>query len=129
LEYGPDVGMNVFRKMYMNFALAPSAALLVFGAARYRNILSRLLTWRPVMILGDASYSIYLLHFMVLMVAFRLIGPAVHGDVFNAMAFVLYTAATPLISILMYSCYEAPARRWLRRLWRDDPGRVAPAKS
>jgi peptidoglycan/LPS O-acetylase OafA/YrhL len=129
LEYGPDVGVNVFRKMYMNFALAPSAALLVFGAARYHNVFSRLLTWRPVMILGDASYSIYLLHFMVLMVAFRLIGPTVHGDVFNTVVVVLCTVATLLISILMYTYYEAPARRWLRRLWRDDPGRVAPAKS
>src|SRR5580704_5392348 len=47
-EYGPDVGMNVFRKMYMNFALAPSAALLVFSAARYHNVFSRLLMSRPL---------------------------------------------------------------------------------
>jgi len=129
LEYAPDVGMNVFRKMYMNFALAPSAALLVFSTARYHNVFSRLLTSRPFVVLGDASYSIYLLHFMVLMLAFKLIGPTVHGDGFNTVALILCTVATLLISILLYSYYEAPARKWLRRLWRDDPTRVAAAKS
>jgi peptidoglycan/LPS O-acetylase OafA/YrhL len=129
LEYGPDVGMNVFRKMYMNFALAPSAALLIFSAARYRNIFSQLLSSRPLLVLGDASYSIYLLHFLVLMLATKLIGPTVHGDVFNTMALILSTAGVLLISILLYRCSEAPAREWLRQLWRDDPKRVAAAKS
>jgi peptidoglycan/LPS O-acetylase OafA/YrhL len=128
LEYAPDVGINVFRKMYMNFALAPSAALLVFSAARYRNVFSWLLSSRPLMVLGDASYSIYLLHFMVLMLATKLIGPTVHGDVFNTMALILCTAAVLLISVLLYRCYEAPARKWLRQLWRDAPS-VAAAKS
>ena len=41
--YGPGVGMNVFEKMDMNFALAPSAALLIFCAARYRSSVSWLL--------------------------------------------------------------------------------------
>jgi peptidoglycan/LPS O-acetylase OafA/YrhL len=128
-EYAPDVGMNIFRKMYMNFALAPSAALLVFSAARYRNVFSRLLTSRLFVVLGDASYSIYLLHFMVLMLATKLIGSTIHGDGFNTVALILSVAATLLISILLYSYYEAPARRWLRRLWRDDPARMAPAQS
>jgi len=51
LMYAPDVGANVFRKMYMNFGLAPSAALLVFCVARYDNVFSRLLTSRPALIL------------------------------------------------------------------------------
>ena len=63
----------------MNFALAPSAALLVFSAARYYNVFSRLLTSRPAIILGDASYSIYLVHYLVLVIATSLIGSAVHG--------------------------------------------------
>ena len=66
---------------------------------------------------------------MVLMLAIKLIGPTAHGDVFNTMALILSTAAVLLISILLYRCYEAPARKWLRQLWRDDPKRVAAAKS
>jgi len=57
LMYAPDVGTNVFRKMYMNFGLAPSAALLVTCAARYRNVVSRLLISPPAPVLGDASYT------------------------------------------------------------------------
>jgi peptidoglycan/LPS O-acetylase OafA/YrhL len=129
LEYGPDVGMNIFRKMYMNFALAPSVALLVFSAARYRNVFSRLLTSRAFLVLGDASYSIYLMHYTVLMIATKLIGSTVRTELYDALAFVLCTVATLLISILLYRCYEAPARKWLRQLWRDHPKRVAAAKS
>jgi hypothetical protein len=128
-EYGPDVGMNVFRKMYMNFAQAPSVALLVFSAARYHNVFSRLLASRPFLVLGDASYSIYLVHYTVLMIAAKLIGSAVHSELFNALAFVLSTVVILLISILLYRCYEAPARTWLRQLWRDRPKRLAAAKS
>ena len=59
LSYGPGVGMNVFEKMDMNFALAPSAALLIFCAARYRSSVSWVLNTRAAIALGDASYSIY----------------------------------------------------------------------
>jgi peptidoglycan/LPS O-acetylase OafA/YrhL len=126
--YAPDVGMNVFRKMYMNFGLAPSAALLVFCAARYRNVFSRLLTTRPMLVLGDASYSIYLLHYVVLMIATKLIGAAVHGAIFNAVALILSTIATLVVSILLYAYYESPARKGLRRLWRDKRPPVVMAK-
>jgi peptidoglycan/LPS O-acetylase OafA/YrhL len=65
----------------------------------------------------------------VLMIATKLMGSVVHTVLFNALAFILSTAAILLISILLYRCYESPARKWLRQLWRDDPKRVAAAKS
>jgi len=119
-EFSPDVGTNVFRKMYMNFALAPSAAILVFCAARYRNVLSRLLTSRPALLLGDASYSIYLTHFLVLMVDFKLFGaPGQRGNAFNVAVLGATIVATLLLSIALYAYYEVPARKWLRQMWRD----------
>ena len=119
-EFSPDVGTNVFRKMYMNFALAPSAALLIFCAARYRNVLSRLLTSRPALLLGDASYSIYLTHFLVLMVDFMLFGaPAQRGTAFNVAVLSATIVSTLVLSIALYAYYEAPARKWLRELWRS----------
>ena len=83
LEYSPDVGINIFRKMNMNFALAPSAALLIFCAARYRNAASWLLTSRPAVALGEASYSIYLVHYVVYATAIKLIGSGPHGIVYD----------------------------------------------
>jgi hypothetical protein len=119
LEYSPDIGINIFRKMYMNFALAPSAAALVFCAARYRNVFSRLLTSPPALKLGDASYSIYLVHFLVLMAVFKFIGPAAHGALFDTLTLLLAIAAVLAVSMLLYTYYEAPARNWLRRRWRS----------
>jgi peptidoglycan/LPS O-acetylase OafA/YrhL len=129
LMYSPDVGANIFRKMYMNFGLAPSAALVVFCVARYDNVVSRLLTSRPALILGDASYSIYLTHFLVLMVAFKLIGTVVHGAIFNAVALTLSTLSILLVSVLLYTFYELPARKWLRRLWGAKRPQAALAKT
>jgi len=117
LQYSPDVAPNIFRKMYMNFGLAPSTALLLFSAARYRNVLSRLLTSRPALLLGDASYSIYLTHFMVLMIDFKLFGPpSQHGTLFNMTVLSATIIATLLISVALYAYYEAPMRKWLRQL-------------
>jgi hypothetical protein len=117
LEYSPNVGMNIFRKLSMNFALAPSAALLIFCAARYRNLFSRLLMSGPAIVLGDASYSTYLVHFGVLAAFVVLAGSVVHGVVFDTLKLIVVMAAIILISILLYRYYEVPARKWLRQLW------------
>ena len=101
---------------------------MVFCAARYRNVFSRLVTTRPALVLGDASYSIYLLHYVVLMIATKLIGAAVHGAIFNAAALILSTIATLVVSILLYAYYESPARKGLRRLWRHKRPPVVMAK-
>ena len=71
LNDGPDAGAepycaNVVCKMNMNFALAPTGALLVFCGARYKTVGSRILMSRPILLLGGASYSIYLVHDIVL---------------------------------------------------------------
>jgi len=62
------------------------------------------------------------------MVAFKLIGAAVHGAVFNAAALTLSTLAILLVSVLLYKYYELPARRWLRQLWGAKRRQAALAK-
>lgn len=118
VEYSPDVEMNIFRKMSLNFALAPSGALLIFCAARYLNSGSRLLNSRPAMLLGNASYSIYLVHFGLLMFVAGRIGT--HGIVLDLLTVVVVGAMVLLISILTYRYYEDPARKFLRRLARPS---------
>jgi hypothetical protein len=121
VEYSPDVPMTIFRKMNMNFALAPSVALLVFCAARYQSAASRLLTSRPAIALGEASYSIYLVHSIVLISAVKLTGNVVHGTAYNVVKLIALMAIVVAISLLLYAYYEAPARSWLRRRWRSRP--------
>jgi peptidoglycan/LPS O-acetylase OafA/YrhL len=129
LAYSPDVPLTIFRKMAMNFALAPSVALMVFCAARYQCVASRLLTSRAAIGLGEASYSIYLVHSIVLIAAVKLSGAAVHGVAYNVVKLVVLMAIVVAISLLLYAYYEAPARRWLRRRlsWRPAPAAFADA--
>jgi len=125
LEYSPDVPMTIFRKMNMNFALAPSVALLVFCAARYRGAASQLLTSRPAIALGEASYSIYLVHSIVLISAVKLTGSAVHGTAYNVLKLIVLMTIVVAISLLLYTYYEAPARQWLRRRGSKRPAPAA----
>jgi peptidoglycan/LPS O-acetylase OafA/YrhL len=121
MEYSPNVGATLLRETNMNFALAPSAALLIFCAARYRGALFRLLTCRPAIALGDASYSIYLLHMVILTAAARLFVPSGHGLLYAVAELLVLIVAISLISMALYAYYEAPARRILRGLWRYRP--------
>jgi peptidoglycan/LPS O-acetylase OafA/YrhL len=125
LEYSPDVPITIFRKMNMNFALAPSVALLVFCAARHQSAASRLLTSRPAIVLGEASYSIYLVHSIVLISAVKLTGNVVHGTAYNVLKLIVLMAIVVAISLLLYAFYEAPARQWLRRRGSKRPAPAA----
>ena len=73
---------------------------------------------RPILLLGGASYSIYLVHDVVLGIAVKLTGSAKHGFAYDLMKLVLLLTAVLLISLVLYAYYEAPARKWLRGLWR-----------
>src|SRR5262245_32857619 len=106
---------NIVCKMNMNFALAPTAALLIFCGARYKHIGSRALALRPVLLLGAASYSIYLVHDVVLGVSVKLTGSAKHSFVYDSVKLVLLLVVVLAISLALYTYYEAPARKWLRR--------------
>ena len=75
--------------------------------------------------LGEASYSIYLVHPVVLVTALRLTGAAEHGIVYDLVKLVLLIAVVLLISLILYACYEAPARRWLRARGGGRPSPVA----
>ena len=126
LNDGPDAGAsmycaNVVCKMNMNFALAPTAALLVFCGARYKTFGSRILMSRPILLLGGASYSIYLVHDIVLWTALKLTGSARHGLAYDLLKLVFLLTVVLLISLVLYTYYEAPARRWLRARWGKRP--------
>jgi peptidoglycan/LPS O-acetylase OafA/YrhL len=120
LSNSPDAGVNmsctnIVCKMNMNFALAPTTALLIFCGARYKNIGSRMLGVRPVLLLGGASYSIYLVHDVVLGIAVKLTGSAKHSFVYDSVKLALLLAVVLAISLALYTYYEAPARKWLRK--------------
>jgi peptidoglycan/LPS O-acetylase OafA/YrhL len=119
--YSPDVGANLFRRLDMNFGLGPSSALLIFCAIRYNSLVARALRTRACRALGEASYSIYLIHYIVLMIVVRSGGVAVPATAaitpWSVIKLVVVLAIILLLSLMAYAYYEAPARRWLRSLW------------
>jgi peptidoglycan/LPS O-acetylase OafA/YrhL len=90
--------------------------LLVIGLSRAAGPFARLLQTRPSIYLGRISYSVYLVHSLVLAVYARLIARIGGGDALVEFAIVaIYAALVILASHLLYTLVEDPARRWLRR--------------
>jgi peptidoglycan/LPS O-acetylase OafA/YrhL len=88
--------------------LAPLFGLLIFGAA---GTTSRILSHPWLVLLGEASYALYILHIPVWMWWYYAITQ--RTDIPIAADFILYLALVVSVSVLLYKYIERPARRWL----------------
>ena len=115
----------LIRQLDLNFGLAPSAAVILFCAARYQTLFSRFLNTRPVVALGEASYSMYLIHFLVFILAWSFLGgvlAATTGNIiFLSCRLTFLFVLIIVLSLGLHAFIEAPARRWLRGLWQKSP--------
>ena len=94
--------------------LRPLNALLLLGLALGGGIVARMLSTRPALLLGKASYAIYILHIPLLWWykrswVYRLASP------WPVRASLLYIAGVIAVSTLVYRLVEEPANRRLRR--------------
>jgi peptidoglycan/LPS O-acetylase OafA/YrhL len=125
LMYGRMHGGPVafIRMLNFNFGLAPSIAIILFCVARYKTSISCLLESRPIRALGEASYSIYLFHFLILVVPASFIGGTLPGTalyiVYSLSKLVFLLGAIMLVALGFHAYLEVPSRQWLRNLWRD----------
>jgi peptidoglycan/LPS O-acetylase OafA/YrhL len=115
-NYDPAVGTAFFRRLNTNFALAPT-----MRSSSSRWPVGAPPSSPPFIALGEASYSIYLIHYVVFMVIVRthvglLTAPA-PNLVIEIIRFSAILAAIFGVSMISYAVVEAPARRWLRGLW------------
>jgi len=98
-----------------NAVLVIFFGLLIFGAAQDGHFAYRMLSARPLVFLGQASYAIYALHEPVAL-WWDEIGPAVHGvKLPPALDFLLYGAILVGAAALCYRYLETPLRRRIRR--------------
>ena len=106
-----------------NGLLLPGFAAVLLGAAT-ENPLTRLLSARPLLLLGEASYAFYLLHYPLN----RLWVDRLHGGE-GGLAAVEKLALLIPISIAVYVGLERPARWWLllRRARRTAGVSAAPS--
>lgn len=90
-------------------ALTPGFALIIFGLA-LRPAWSRVLEFWPLVLLGDASYSFYLLHANLIAMVFNPTGQPLNLPLWKLIAGLMVPVA---ISIVVYKWIESPARRKL----------------
>lgn len=123
LMYSPNVTVPVIKKLSYCYGLAPSVAVIMFCAARYKTVLSDVLNSRPFVLLGDASYSIYLIHFLVFVLSSSFLGATMPATVPNVVylfgKYIFLLAVILLLSMGLHAFLEAPARRFLRQLWQS----------
>jgi peptidoglycan/LPS O-acetylase OafA/YrhL len=116
LALGPAVIPATHYLFFKNGLLAPLDGLLIYGLARARDgSPSRWLSVGLLVVLGEASYALYILHlplrFLMQAAARALSGASQLGWPF----FAVYVAAAVLVSVLVLRRVEEPARRFLRR--------------
>jgi peptidoglycan/LPS O-acetylase OafA/YrhL len=113
---------NIFARLKDNFGLAPAIAMLLFLSARYRGPITDVLSSPMLVKLGEASYSIYLIHLFIYGAALAQ-APTPLGGGFLEDSFLLFrllcmVALVLLISLGTYTFVEVPARNWLRKVVR-----------
>ena len=122
LMFAPDSGIVMFRELNMNFALAPSVALIIFCTARYDSLVARLLSLPSCILLGDASYAIYLIHDLVFATVARLqerLMPAFVPSIpLGLVELAAVSVGVFVISRAVYTHFEWPMRQWVRGLRR-----------
>ena len=87
----------------------------VIGIAGNAGIVSRLLSTRPLFWLGTISYSLYLVHFPIVLLLRYLIPAGAVG--FETVFFVVVAIVTALgIATMTYRFIEVPCRNWVNSL-------------
>lgn len=119
----------VLAKPFADPMIIPAFVILVGSTWTDRGLLSRLLSVRPLMWLGDLSYSVYLNHVCLMAILgffWSRTVPHVLGEgAANRIMWIIFTYAVVIaVSHLTYNRVERPARQWLAQRWL---GRRAPA--
>jgi peptidoglycan/LPS O-acetylase OafA/YrhL len=127
-------GFAVFSPLWIHPVLrgalaAPLFALLVGELASGGGMLGRLLSWRPVYGLGEASYAIYILQSPAMawfLVATRGVEAGGRRAPLDWAEFATYAAILIAGSLACYKWLETPCRRWIQSWGVFDRG-TAPA--
>ena len=108
-------------------ALFPIAAIVLL-AAQERGLITRALATRPAVFLGEISYSIYLVHWVVVQLSNWVREPLM----LDTRGIVLWDTGllgvVLALSLLSYRWVERPARRWGRRVAARSAGPLPAAR-
>jgi peptidoglycan/LPS O-acetylase OafA/YrhL len=105
--------------LHVGGLIAPFFALLIFVMALGQGLVSRLLSFPLLVLLGEISYSVYLIHSILLRVY------AEHFRTFSWyqawQAYLVYWLVLLLAAYVSWRCIERPCRAFLVGLWPQRP--------
>jgi peptidoglycan/LPS O-acetylase OafA/YrhL len=99
----------------------PLYAMLILLLARGGTPFARLLSWRPIELLGESSYSLYLIHTPILTIVLYKLRS---GQPLSGMEIAASLAVTLIASIVCFKLIETPSRKKWRALalkWSRKP--------
>lgn len=96
-----------------NGLMAPVFFLIIAGLAIDRSILSKFLGNKIFVLLGNASFGIYLLQWPV----YICMGAILGMEQLSGMYFYLYVLSLVLFSVIVYIAYEEKMKRFMLKKW------------
>jgi peptidoglycan/LPS O-acetylase OafA/YrhL len=110
---GHDPGPSAWTVFTVECTAAPAFLVVVLVFAFNKGMISRAISLRPLVILGEASFALYLSHQLL----YRLFDG--HRSMFTAPDIVLcagYWMAALIVSLALWSLIETPARDRIRKI-------------
>jgi peptidoglycan/LPS O-acetylase OafA/YrhL len=103
--------------------LCPAFALIVWACSGSSSLPSRLLSAKWLVVLGEASFGLYLIHLPVLHLF-----EALHWE-HSQPLYVVYLALCIGLSVISFYVVETPTRKWILRQFRTRPKETMEAAS
>jgi peptidoglycan/LPS O-acetylase OafA/YrhL len=114
--------------MFFSGVFAPVAGLLICSLACGRGLLARWLASRPIVFLGGASYSLYILHWPFWVWAWHFFGQSRLATQQPNLYFIAYFVVTVIAACICFTWLEEPLNSLLRRKLLGAPAQAsAPA--
>ena len=98
---------------FTNGLLAPVFLLFIISLARHKGTITKILSYSWLVLLGEASYSLYILQKPIHGVYDKIIVPRI--ELSETVHFYIFLVALITISILSYKYFETPLRKIIRK--------------
>lgn len=121
------LNLQRFSQLLFCYLVAVPCTLLIYQIASAGGGVGAGLSWRPLVLLGEASYSLYILHrpvhdwFRWMNREWGLVSTE------TLAGFWLYLALCLALSVLTLKAIEYPCRDWIKRRFGSRPGKSAAA--
>ena len=98
---------------YTNGLLAPAFLLFIITLARHQGIVSKVFSNSKLVLLGEASYSLYILQKPIHGIYDKIIVPRISLN--ETLHFYIFLVLLIIISIFSYKYFETPMRQFIRK--------------